>query len=203
LGNFLFDVAGLKGGWNSHNFIEATTKEIKNRVAGKTVICALSGGVDSAVAAVLVHQAIGKQLKCIHIDNGLMRRSESAEVVHTFRDHFGIELDFVDVTDLFLSRLKGVSEPEQKRKIIGKAFIDVLAEEAKKFSDAKFLVQGTIYPDVIESLSFKGPSATIKSHHNVGGLPEIMDLDLIEPLRELFKDEVRTVGRALGIPEHF
>jgi len=132
-----------------------------------------------------------------------MRRGESAEVVHTFRDHFGIELDFVDVSDLFLSRLAGVTEPEKKRKIIGKAFIDVLAEEAKKFSDAKFLVQGTIYPDVIESLSFKGPSATIKSHHNVGGLPELMDLDLIEPLRELFKDEVRTVGRALGIPEHF
>jgi GMP synthase (glutamine-hydrolysing) len=203
LANFLFDIAGVKGGWNSQNFIEATVAEIKQKVGNKTVICALSGGVDSAVAAVLVHRAIGNQLKCIHVDNGLMRRGESAEVVHTFRDHFGIDLDFVDVTDLFLSRLAGVVEPEKKRKIIGKAFIDVLAEEAKKFSDAKFLVQGTIYPDVIESLSFKGPSATIKSHHNVGGLPEIMHLELIEPLRELFKDEVRTVGRALGIPEHF
>ncbi len=203
LANFLFDVAGLKGGWNSSNFIEATIKEIKDKVGDKTVICALSGGVDSAVAAVLVHKAIGKQLKCIHVDNGLMRRGESAEVVHTFRDHFGIDLDFADAVDLFLTRLAGVTEPEQKRKIIGKAFIDVLAEEAKKFEGAKFLVQGTIYPDVIESVSFKGPSATIKSHHNVGGLPEIMELDLIEPLRELFKDEVRNVGRALGIPEHF
>lgn len=203
LGNFLFDIAGLKGGWNSHNFIEATVAQIKEKVGDKTVICALSGGVDSAVAAVLVHQAIGKQLKCIHVDNGLMRRGESAEVVHTFRDHFGIDLDFTDASELFLSRLAGVTEPEKKRKIIGKAFIDVLGDEAKKFSDAKFLVQGTIYPDVIESLSFKGPSATIKSHHNVGGLPEIMNLELIEPLRELFKDEVRTVGRALGIPEHF
>jgi GMP synthase (glutamine-hydrolysing) len=132
-----------------------------------------------------------------------MRRGESAEVVHTFRDHFGIELDFRDASELFLSRLKDITDPEQKRKIIGKAFIDVLVEEARQFSDAKFLVQGTIYPDVIESVSYKGPSATIKSHHNVGGLPEIMSLELIEPLRELFKDEVRNAGRALGIPEHF
>ncbi len=203
LANFLFDVAGLKSGWNAANFIEATIKEIKEAVGDKTVICALSGGVDSAVAATLVHRAIGHQLKCIHVDNGLMRRGESKEVVHTFRDHFGIDLDFVDASKLFLDRLAGVTDPEQKRKIIGKAFIDVFVEEAKKFEGAKFLVQGTIYPDVIESLSFKGPSATIKSHHNVGGLPEIMSLDLIEPLRELFKDEVRNVGRALGIPEQF
>ncbi len=203
LANFLFDVAGLKSGWNSANYIDETIQTIKETVGNSTVICALSGGVDSAVAATLVHKAIGKQLKCIHVDNGLMRRGESLEVVHTFRDHFGIDLDFVDASDLFLERLAGVSDPEQKRKIIGKAFIDVLAEEAKKFEGAKFLVQGTIYPDVIESLSFKGPSATIKSHHNVGGLPELMDLDLIEPLRELFKDEVRNVGRALGIPEQF
>ncbi|MBS1903402.1 MAG: glutamine-hydrolyzing GMP synthase [Bacteroidetes bacterium] len=203
IANFLFDVAGLKGGWNSANFIEATIREIRDAVGSDTVICALSGGVDSAVAATLVHRAIGSQLKCIHVDNGLMRRGESAEVVHTFRDHFGIDLDFVDASELFLTRLAGVTDPEQKRKIIGKAFIDVLADEAKKFSGAKYLVQGTIYPDVIESLSFKGPSQTIKSHHNVGGLPELMELDLIEPLRELFKDEVRNVGRALGIPEQF
>ncbi len=203
LSNFLFEIAHLKATWNPADFIEFTVAEIKQRVGDATVICALSGGVDSAVAAVLVHRAIGKQLKCIHVDNGLMRRDESAEVVHTFRDHFGIDLDFRDASDLFLDRLAGISEPEEKRKIIGKAFIDVLAEEATKFRDAKFLVQGTIYPDVIESLSFKGPSATIKSHHNVGGLPEKMDLKLIEPLRELFKDEVRNVGRALGIPEHF
>ncbi len=203
LSNFIFGIAGAHANWNPSDFIEATVAEIKAKVGSKTVICALSGGVDSAVAAVLVHRAIGSQLKCIHVDNGLMRRGESAEVVHTFRDHFGIDLDFRDASELFLTRLEGVVEPETKRKIIGKAFIDVLAEEAVKFSGATFLVQGTIYPDVIESLSFKGPSATIKSHHNVGGLPEIMDLKLIEPLRELFKDEVRNVGRALGIPEHF
>jgi GMP synthase (glutamine-hydrolysing) len=203
LSNFLFEIAHAKATWNPTDFIEATIRDIRERVGDKTVICALSGGVDSAVAAVLVHKAIGKQLKCIHIDNGLMRRNESAEVVHTFRDHFGMDLDFRDASDLFLTRLAGITDPEQKRKIIGKAFIDVLAEEAEKFRGATFLVQGTIYPDVIESVSFKGPSATIKSHHNVGGLPEKMDLKLIEPLRELFKDEVRNVGRALGIPEHF
>ncbi len=203
LSNFLFEIAGIKANWSPGDFIEATVEEIRQRVGSETVICALSGGVDSAVAAVLVHRAIGKQLKCIHIDNGLMRRGESAEVVHTFGDHFGIDLDFRDASDLFLDRLAGVIDPEEKRKIIGKAFIDVLSEEAEKFRGAKFLVQGTIYPDVIESLSFKGPSATIKSHHNVGGLPEKMHLKLIEPLRELFKDEVRNVGRALGIPEHF
>ena len=203
LSNFLFDIVHAKANWNPRDFIEATVAEIKEKVGDATVICALSGGVDSAVASVLVHRAIGKQLKCIHIDNGLMRRGESVEVVHTFRDHFGIDLDFRDASDLFLSRLAGVTDPETKRKIIGKAFIDVLAEEAEKFRGASYLVQGTIYPDVIESLSLKGPSMVIKSHHNVGGLPEKMHLKLIEPLRELFKDEVRNVGRALGIPEHF
>ncbi len=146
LSNFLFEIAGLNADWSPEDFIEATVKDIKNRAGKETVICALSGGVDSAVAAVLVHRAIGKQLKCIHVDNGLMRRGESAEVVHTFRDHFGIDLDFRDASDLFLSRLEGVSDPEEKRKIIGKAFIDVLAEEAEKFRGATFLVQGTIYP---------------------------------------------------------
>jgi GMP synthase (glutamine-hydrolysing) len=203
LSNFVFQIAHAKASWNSTDFIERTVQEIRAKVGDKKVICALSGGVDSAVAAVLVHRAIGNQLKCIHVDNGLMRRGESAEVVHTFRDHFGIDLDFCDASELFLSRLEGISDPEQKRKIIGNAFIDVLADEAKKFSDATYLVQGTIYPDVIESISFKGPSQVIKSHHNVGGLPALMDLKLIEPLRELFKDEVRNVGRALGIPEHF
>ncbi len=203
LSNFLFEIARLKGDWSPEDYIESTVRQIRETVGSDTVICALSGGVDSAVAAVLVHKAIGRQIKCIHVDNGLMRRGESAEVVHTFRDHFGIDLDFRDASELFLDRLAGVTDPEQKRKIIGRTFIDVLAEEAAKFRDAKFLVQGTIYPDVIESKSFKGPSATIKTHHNVGGLPEQMHLKLIEPLRELFKDEVRNVGRALGIPEHF
>jgi GMP synthase (glutamine-hydrolysing) len=203
LSNFIFEIAHAKANWSPADFIQATIKEIRERVGDKTVICALSGGVDSSVAAVLVHKAIGDQLKCIHIDNGLMRKNESAEVLHTYRDHFGMQIDFNDASEMFIERLAGVTDPEQKRKIIGKAFIDVLAEEAVKFQDATFLVQGTIYPDVIESVSFKGPSQTIKSHHNVGGLPEKMNLKLIEPLRELFKDEVRNVGRALGIPEHF
>ncbi len=167
------------------------------------MICALSGGVDSSVAAVLLHEAIGDRLLCIHIDNGLMRADESRQVVDLFRQQFHIPLDFVDASELFLGRLAGVTDPEKKRKVIGATFIEVFEEEAKKFSDAQWLAQGTLYPDVIESVSFKGPSVTIKTHHNVGGLPERMNLKLIEPFRELFKDEVRAVGRQLGLPDEF
>jgi GMP synthase (glutamine-hydrolysing) len=201
LSNFLFEICGCKGTWNAESFIESAVKDIREKVGTSKVLCALSGGVDSSVAAVLLHKAIGDQLFCIHIDNGLMRRDESAAVIKTFRDEHHIALDFVDGTKIFLDRLAGVSDPEQKRKIIGKAFIDIFEEEAKKVPDVKFLAQGTLYPDVIESVSFKGPSQTIKSHHNVGGLPEKMNLKLIEPFRELFKDEVRTVGRALGLSD--
>ncbi len=203
LGNFLFTICGCAGGWNAGSFIETTIADIKKRVGEGGVICALSGGVDSTVAAVLLHKAIGHQLHCIHIDNGLMRKDESRTVVELFKNHFDLTIDFVDASELFLSRLDGVTDPEHKRKIIGKTFIDVFEQEAKKFGDAKFLAQGTLYPDVIESVSFAGPSATIKTHHNVGGLPETMNLKLVEPFRELFKDEVRAVGRALGVPEWF
>ena len=200
LSNFVFTICGCKGDWNAESFVESSMKEIRQKVGNKKVLCALSGGVDSSVAAVLLHKAIGDQLFCIHIDNGVMRRGESAQVVKTFRDEYHIALDFVDGTKIFLERLKGVSDPEQKRKIIGKTFIDIFEEEARKVSGAEFLAQGTLYPDVIESVSFKGPSQTIKTHHNVGGLPEKMNLKLIEPFRELFKDEVRAVGRTLGLP---
>lgn len=202
LSNFLFEICGCSGDWNAESFIESSMREIRQKVGDKKVLCALSGGVDSSVAAVLLHKAIGDQLFCIHIDNGVMRRNESAQVVKTFRDEFHIALDFVDGTDIFLERLKGVSDPEQKRKIIGKTFIEIFEAEAKKVDGAEFLAQGTLYPDVIESVSFKGPSQTIKTHHNVGGLPERMHLKLIEPFRELFKDEVREVGRKLGLPDH-
>jgi GMP synthase (glutamine-hydrolysing) len=202
LSNFLYEICGAKGGWNPRSFIEQSLEEIRQNVGGERVICALSGGVDSAVAAVLLHEAIGEQLQCIHIDNGVMRKNESAQVVETFRDEFHIPLKFVDASDLFLGRLAGVTDPEEKRKIIGVTFIEVFEKEAAEFRDAAFLAQGTLYPDVIESVSFKGPSATIKSHHNVGGLPERMNFKLIEPFRELFKDEVRNVGRELGIPPH-
>lgn len=201
LSNFLFEICGCAGDWNAESFIESSIKEIRAKVGMKKVLCALSGGVDSSVAAVLLHKAIGDQLFCIHIDNGVMRRGESAQVVQTFRDEFHIPLDFVDGTAIFLERLRGVTDPEQKRKIIGKTFIEIFEAEAKKVDGAEFLAQGTLYPDVIESVSFKGPSQTIKTHHNVGGLPERMHLKLIEPFRELFKDEVREVGRTLGLPD--
>ncbi len=202
LHNFVYRISGCTGGWNPRSFIEQSIDDIRSKVGTGRVICALSGGVDSAVAAVLLHRAIGDQLQCIHIDNGLMRKNESADVVDTFRNHFHIPLDFVDASELFLTRLAGVTDPEKKRKIIGATFIDVFEQEARAWQDAEYLAQGTLYPDVIESVSFKGPSATIKSHHNVGGLPEKMNLTLVEPFRELFKDEVRRVGEELGMPAH-
>ncbi len=201
LHNFVHNVCECKGGWTSTSFIQDSIESIRREVGNGKVICALSGGVDSSVAAVLLHKAIGDQLYCIHIDNGLMRKSESENVVRTFRDTFHINLDFVDAAARFLSALSGVTDPEMKRKIIGKLFIDIFEEEAKKIGQVDFLCQGTLYPDVIESVSFKGPSVTIKSHHNVGGLPEKMNLRLIEPFRELFKDEVRAVGTELGLPD--
>jgi GMP synthase (glutamine-hydrolysing) len=203
LGNFLFTICKCDGNWSMGSFVEHSVNEIKQTVGNNGVICALSGGVDSTVAAVLLHKAIGNKLHCIHIDTGLMRKDESETIVKLFKEHFEISIDLIDAKELFYSRLDGVSDPETKRKIIGKTFIDLFEVEAKKFEDARFLAQGTLYPDVIESVSVKGPSATIKSHHNVGGLPEKMNLKLIEPFRELFKDEVRNVGALLGIPEWF
>ena len=201
--NFLFDICGCTGNWTSHNFIENSIAEIKERVGSAKVICALSGGVDSTVAAVLVKKAIGDNLICIHIDTGLMRKNESYEIGKIFNEKLNLNHIHVDASEKFISRLKGISDPEQKRRIIGNTFIDVFEEEAKKIEDAQFLVQGTLYPDVIESVSVKGASVTIKTHHNVGGLPEKMNLKLIEPFRALFKDEVRNVGRELNIPEEF
>ena len=201
LKNFLYKICGCNGGWSPASFVQNVVEEIRRKVGSGKVICALSGGVDSSVAAVLLHKAVGDQLYCIHINNGLMRKGESEQVVRMFRDHFNISLDYVDATDRFLDALDGVSDPETKRRIIGKLFIDVFEEEAKKIGQVDFLCQGTLYPDVIESTSFKGPSVTIKTHHNVGGLPEKMQLKLIEPFRELFKDEVRAVGAELGLPD--
>jgi len=201
--NFLFKICRAKGDWTPQNFIEESTNKIKSAVGNSKVICALSGGVDSTVAAILVEKAIGDQLVCIHNDNGLMRKNESEKVEKLFKDEFHMKFILVDASEKFLSRLKGIVDPEQKRKIIGSTFIEVFEAEAKKIEGVKFLVQGTLYPDVIESVSVKGSSATIKTHHNVGGLPKKMHLKLIEPFRELFKDEVRNVGLSLNIPKDF
>src|SRR5436305_539273 len=205
LRNFVRKIAGCKGDWTMRAFKEEAIEKIRaqvNKGGGKgKVICGLSGGVDSAVAAVLIHEAIGEQLTCVFVDHGLMRSGEAEQVVGLFRNHYNIPLVHVDAETLFLSGLAGVTDPEAKRKFIGKTFIDVFEEEARKIGGADFLAQGTLYPDVIESVSFTGgPSVTIKSHHNVGGLPERMHMKLVEPLRELFKDEVRALGRELGLP---
>jgi len=201
LGNFVNDICDCKPVWEMSSFIDWAVSEIRSRAGCKQVICALSGGVDSSVVALLMQRAVGENLTCIFVDNGLLRKGEAEKVRKTFADHFHIKLLFVDARKRFLDRLRGVTEPEKKRKIIGNEFISVFEEEAKKIEDAEFLAQGTLYPDVIESVSFKGPSAVIKSHHNVGGLPEVMKLKLLEPLRELFKDEVRLLGEELGLPE--
>ena len=201
LANFVVDICGCSGNWTMDAYIDQGIEQIRRQVGKGLVLCGLSGGVDSSVAAALVHRAIGDQLTCIFVDHGMMRRNERQEVEKLFADALGVKLVSVDASDRFLSALKGVSDPEQKRRIIGGLFIDVFEEESQKLGDCDYLVQGTLYPDVIESVSVKGASATIKTHHNVGGLPEDMRLQLVEPLRELFKDEVREVGRALGLPD--
>ncbi len=202
LKNFLYKIAKLEPNWTMASFVETAVAEVKRRVGKAHVVAALSGGVDSSVMVTLLHQAIGDCLHPIFVNNGLLRKGETGEVLGIFRDQLGIELDYVDAADRFLTRLSGVTDPEQKRKIIGEEFIRVFESEAARFPNVEFLAQGTLYPDVIESVSFKGgPSATIKSHHNVGGLPQKMRLELIEPLRELFKDEVRELGARLGVPD--
>ncbi len=203
LKNFVRDICGCKDTWSAKSFVEETIKNIRETVGDDEVICGLSGGVDSTVTAVLIHQAIGDRLHCIHVDSGLMRMNESENIEQMFNEHFDMSIEVVNGEEEFLGGLAGVSDPEKKRKIIGKAFIDLFDAAAEKKANAKWLAQGTLYPDVIESVSVKGPSATIKSHHNVGGLPEDMKFKLLEPFRELFKDEVRAVGRELGIPEWF
>ncbi|HWM83134.1 MAG TPA: glutamine-hydrolyzing GMP synthase [Pseudolabrys sp.] len=204
LRNFVRKIVGAKGDWTMRAFREEAIDNIRAQVGNGKVICGLSGGVDSSVVAVLIHEAIGSQLTCVFVDHGLLRKGEAEQVVSLFRDHYNIPLVHVNASDMFLGALAGVTDPEVKRKTIGKLFIDVFEAEAKKLGGAEFLAQGTLYPDVIESVSFTGgPSVTIKSHHNVGGLPARMNMKLVEPLRELFKDEVRALGRELGLPDVF
>ena len=209
LANFVHRIVGLKSDWTMSAYRAEMIAKIRAQVGTERVLCALSGGVDSSVAAVLIHEAIGDQLTCVYVDHGLMRQGESDQVVGMFRDHYNIPLVHVDAADLFIGQLEGETDPEKKRKTIGRLFIEVFEAEAKKIAaDGRgaptFLAQGTLYPDVIESVSFSGgPSVTIKSHHNVGGLPDRMNMKLVEPLRELFKDEVRALGRELGLPDSF
>ena len=200
--NFVFNICNAPKNWKLTNYIDKAVAEIREKVGNQKVILGLSGGVDSSVAAVLIHKAIGDQLTCIFVDTGLLRKNEADKVMTNYGEHFHLNIKLIDASERFLNKLKGISEPEEKRKIIGNEFVAVFDEESHKIEGAKFLAQGTIYPDVIESQSVKGPSAVIKSLHNVGGLPEEMDFELLEPLRELFKDEVRKVGEELGIPHH-
>ena len=199
LKNFLFRICGCRPLWTMSSFVERTTADLRERIGNDRVICGVSGGVDSTITAVLLHKAIGRQLSCLFVDNGLLRRGEVEEVMELFQELYHMDIHLVDASEHFLHCLKGVADPEEKRKIIGREFISVFEKKAKELGKGKYLAQGTLYPDVIESVSFKGPSATIKSHHNVGGLPEVMNLELIEPLRELFKDEGRQVGVELGL----
>ncbi len=201
LKNFVFGICGCAPDWNMESFKESKIRELKEAVGDEEVLCALSGGVDSTVTAVLLHKAIGEKLTCIFVDNGLLRKDEASKVINLFEKHYQINLVHIDAVEIFMDKLKGVSDPEQKRKIIGYEFINIFERESGKLKGIKYLAQGTLYPDVIESVSFKGPSDVIKSHHNVGGLPEDMKMELVEPLRELFKDEVRELGVALGLDD--